>query len=242
MPKILDVLYECKLCGNDFGNKKDHYERHLRSMKHKQREKPDLAKQLADIKREKKQVKYEVRQLSLEKTLEVKQLQMEKEQELDQIEAEIKEKIQEQVTERVITQTEMVRTSQGVEKFQEKLINLFDELQDYSNCYNGVVSFQELFKRDFSAVYEEDKVCVIDKNQTNRGYYINNAPCYQPFYLDDTYANGLTSILRCIPIYHSCLKKYAGEAGFKTENFILSEIDKRELEEWVRQEMTIIHE
>jgi hypothetical protein len=242
MPKILTELYECKLCGFAPTNKKDNYEKHMRSLKHKQMVKPDLAKQLADLKREKKELKLEVRQLAFEKTVEVKQLQFEKEQELEQLEADLKEKIKEEtIPERVITQTEMVRTSQGIEKFQEKLINMFDELQDYSDLYNGVKDFQEIFKRDFSAVYEEDKVCVIDKYSINVGYWINNAPSYERFYLDDRYANGLTCMLNCVTIYHKALKKYAGEAGFKTEYFKLEEIDKKELEEWVRQEITWIH-
>ena len=243
MPKILDELYECKLCGFAPTNKKDHYEQHCRSLKHKQREKPDLAKQLADIKREKKQVKLEVRQLTFEKTIEVKQLQLEKEKELEQLELEIKEKIQEQVIpERVITQTEMVRTSQGMEAFQKKLLKASkDTIQDYCDIINGVYSFQEIFKRDFTIVYEEDKVIVIDKYSINKGYWINNFPSHEPFYLNDTIANGLTCILNCITIYHKAFKKCITEAGFKTEYFKLEEIDKKELEEWVRQEITWIH-
>jgi hypothetical protein len=135
----------------------------------------------------------------------------------------------------------MERSSQGMLEFQRKLVNLFDELQDYSDIYNYVFTFQEIFKRDFSTLYEEDKVVVIDKHQTNRGYWINNAPCHQPFYLDDKYGNGLKCILECIPIYHKTLKKYAGEIGFKTEEFILHETDKKELEEWITQEITWIH-
>lgn len=241
MPKILDELYECRLCGFAPTNKKSHYEKHLRSVKHSTMIKPDLAKQLADIKREKKELKLEVKQLAFEKTIEVKQLQLEKEKELEQLESELKEKIKEEATpERVVTRSEMLK-SLGVEKFQEKLVNMFDELQDYSDIYNGVYTFQEIFKRDFSAVYEEDKVCVIDKGQTNRGYFINNAPSYWIFDLTDKFGNGLTCMLNCITIYHKTLKKYAKEAGFKTDEFILSEIDKKELEEWVRQEITILH-
>jgi len=241
MPKILDELYECKMCGFAPTNKKDHYEKHCRSVKHKQREKPELAKKLVDNKLKLMENRSKIKIEQIENATELRQKQIEIELELRQEALEIKEKIKEQaIPERVVTRTEMLK-SLGVEKFQERLINMFDELQDYSDLYNGVITFQELFKRDFSAVYEEDKVCVIDKGQVNRGYFMNNAPSYWIFDLTDKYANGLTCMLNCITIYHSCLKKYAGEAGFKTEQFILSEIDKKELEEWVRQEITILH-
>jgi hypothetical protein len=203
--------------------------------------KPELAKQLTDLKMEEMELKSELKYLAIEKTTEVKRLQIEKELELRQRQEEIKQQMKEQaIPERVVTRTEMLK-SLGVEKFQERLINMFDELQDYSDLYNGVKDFQDIFKRDFSAVYEEDKVCVIDKGQVGRGYFMNNAPSYWIFDLTDKYANGLTCMLNCVTIYHKALKKYAGEAGFKTDHFILSEIDKRELEEWVRQEITILH-
>ena len=241
MPKILDELYECKLCQKDFGNRKSNWEDHCKSLKHKRLMKPELAKQLADLKMEQMELKSEIKYLAIEKTTEVKRLQIEKELELRQKQEEIKEKMKEEATpERVVTRSEMLK-SLGVEKFQEKLVNMFDELQDYSDIYNGVKDFQEIFKRDFSAVYEEDKVCVIDKGQVGRGYFINNAPSYWIFDLTDKFGNGLTCMLNCITIYHKTLKKYAGEAGFKTDEFILSDIDKRELEEWVRQEITILH-
>ena len=240
---MLTELYECKLCGFSPTNQKSHYEKHCRSIKHRQMNKPELAKQLADIKREKKELKLEVRQLAFEKTVEVKQLQFEKEQELEQLEADLKEKIREEaIPERVITMTEMVRTSQGILAFQTKLVGLSkDVIQDYIDIINGVQTFQDIFKRDFSAVYEEDKVCVVDKHSINKGYWINNAPSHEPFYLDDGYANGLTCMLNCITVYHKSLKKCMTEAGFKTEYFKLEEIDKKELEEWVRQQITWIH-
>ena len=241
MPKILDELYECKLCGFAPTNHKGHYEKHCRSVKHKQREKPELAKQLADLKLQQMENKTKIKIEQIENSAELRQKQIELDLELRQKQEEIKEKLKEQpIPERVVTRTEMLK-SLGVEKFQERLINQFDELQDYSDLYNGVKDFQDIFKRDFSAVYEEDKVCVIDKGQTNRGYFINNAPSYWIFELTDKYGNGLTCMLNCITIYHKALKKYAGEAGFKTDHFILSEIDKKELEEWVRQEITILH-
>jgi len=237
---MLDELYECKICNKDFGNRKSNWEDHCKSLKHKRLMKPELAKQLADIKMEQMELKSEIKYLAIEKTTEVKRLQIEKELELRQKQEEIKEKMKEQdIPERVITRTEMLN-SLGIEKFQEKLINQFDELQDYSDLYNSVITFQELFKRDFSAVYEEDKVCVIDKG-TTRGYYINNAPSYWIFELTDKWGNGLTCMLKCITIYHKTLKKYAEEAGFKTDEFILSDIDKKELEEWMIQEITILH-
>jgi glutaredoxin len=205
--------------------------------------KPDLAKQLADIKREKKELKLEVKQLAFEKTVEVKQLQLEKEQELEKLEAEIKEKIKEEaLPERVITQTEMLRSSQGIDAFKKKLVETSeDTIQDYIYILHGVFTFQEIFKRDFTTVYEEDKVCVIDKFQPNIGYYINNAPSHEMFFIDNKYWNGFSSILDCIPIYFKAFKKCITKEGFKTEYFKLDETDKKELEEWIRQEITWKH-
>lgn len=242
MPKILDELYECRLCGFAPTNHKGHYEKHCKSLKHIRLMKPELAKQMSDLKMEQMELKSEIKYLAIEKTTEIKRLQIEKELELRQRQEELKEKMKEEATpERVISKAEMERSSQGMLEFQRKLVNLFDELQDYSDIYNYVFTFQDIFKRDFSALYEEDKVVVIDKHQTNRGYWINNAPCFMPFYLDDKMANGLKCILECIPIYHKTLKKYAGEIGFKTDDFILHETDKKELEEWITQEITWIH-
>jgi hypothetical protein len=243
MPKILDELYECKLCGFAPTNQKGHYERHLRSVKHATMIKPDLAKQLAGIKREKKELKLEVKQLAFEKTIEVKQLQFEKEQELEQLELEIKEKIKEEaLPERVITMTEMLRSSKGIDAFKKKLLETSeDTIQDYCDIINGVQTFQEIFKRDFSIVYEDDKVIVVDKDQYNVGYWINNAPCHEFFFLDDKYWNGLASVLDCIPIYFRAMKKCVTEEGFKTEYFKLEDTDRTELREWITQHITFPH-
>jgi hypothetical protein len=242
MPKILDELYECKMCGFAPTNKKNNYERHCRSVKHKQMNKPDLAKQLMDNKLKQMENKTKLKIEQIENTAELRQRQIETELELRQEALEIKEKIKEEETpERVITQTEMIRTSQGIEAFKEKLLKASDDtIQDYCDIINGVYSFQEIFKRDFTIVYEEDKVCVIDKGQTNRGYYINNVLSHEPFYLDDRY-NGVASILQCVPSYFKSLKKCMTEEGFKTEYFKLEERDKRELEEWIKEEITWIH-
>lgn len=243
MPKILDELYECKMCGFAPTNKKDHYEKHCRSVKHKQREQPELAKQLADLKLQQMENKTKIKIEQIENTAELRQKQIEIDLELRQKQEEIKEKMkQEEPPERVITMTEMLRSSQGADAFKKKLLEASeDTIQDYCDIINGVKSFQEIFKRDFSAVYEEDKVIVVDKAQYNVGYWINNAPCHEFFFLNDTYWNGLASILYCIPIYFRAMKKCVTEEGFKTEYFKLEETEKKELEEWITQEITFLH-
>jgi hypothetical protein len=243
MPKILEELYECKLCGFTPTNKKSNYEKHCKSLRHIRLMKPELAKQMADLKMEQMELKSEIKYLAIEKTTEVKRLQIEKELELRQRQEELKEKMKEEATpERMITQTDMVRSSKGMDEFKKKLLEASENtIQDYIDIINGVQTFQEIFKRDFSAVYEEDKVCVIDKGQDNIGYYINNAPCHHMFFLNDKYGNGLTSILDCVTLYFKAFKKCITEEGFKTEYFKLEEIDKKELEEWIKQEITILH-
>jgi len=243
MPKILDELYECKLCGFAPTNQKGHYDRHMTSMKHKRLMKPELAKQLADLKMEHMELKSEIKYLAIEKTTEVKRLQIEKELELRQKQEEIKEKMKEEaLPERVITMTEMLRSSQGIDAFKKKLLETSeDTIQDYCNIINGVQTFQEIFKRDFSIVYEDDKVIVVDKDQYNVGYWINNAPCHEFFFLDDKYWNGLASVLDCIPIYFRAMKKCVTEEGFKTEYFKLEDTDRTELREWITQEITFPH-
>jgi len=243
MPKILDELYECKLCGFTPTNKKSNYEKHCKSLRHIRLMKPELAKQMSELKMEQMELKSEIKYLAIEKTTEVKRLQIEKELELRQRQEELKEKMKEEATpERMITQTDMVRSSKGMDEFKRKLLEASENtIQDYCDILNGVYSFQEIFKRDFSIVYEEDKVCVIDKGQNNIGYYINNAPCHQMFFLSDTCWNGLTSILDCIPIYFRAMKKCVTEEGFKTEYFKLEDTDRTELREWITQEITILH-
>lgn len=243
MPKTLDELYECKLCGFAPTNQKGHYDRHLRSVKHKQREKPELAKQLVDNKLKQMENKSKIKIEQIENATELRQKQIEIELELRQEALEIKEKMKEEETpERVITQTEMLRSSQGMDAFKKKLLETSeDTIQDYADIYNGVYSFQDIFKRDFSAVYEEDKVVVIDKYSVNRAYWINNAPCHQPFALDERYGNGLTCILKCIPLYFNSFKECITKEGFKTEYFKLDETEKKELEEWIKEEITWIH-
>ena len=231
MPKRLDELYECTLCGFGPTNQKGHHERHMNSSGHKLKSKPDLAKRLADLKRERKEHKNDVKQIGLEK-----------ERELLQVEAEIQEQIAEAaVPERIITQSEMINTSDGMLKFQEKLVVMGDPLEDYSDIYNGVKDFQEIFKRDFSAVYATDKVVVLDKEHPHKGYWINNKPGWAFFLVTDKSCNGLTRIFECIPKYHETLKDAASEIGFKTEKFKLEEIDKKELEEWIKDEITFLY-
>jgi len=238
MPKILDELYECKVCDQKFGQK-SHYDKHMGCIKHKSKMKPELAKQLADIKREKKELKFEVKQLAFEKTVEVKQLQMEKELELEQMEEELREKMKEQAKpERVITQREMER-SKGMDKFMDR-VALRATIDDYMNLYYGHVTFQELFKRDFSAEYEEDKVFVIDKGMKDICYWINNYPChwFGPF---DEKNYSSSRIFFVITHYYNMLKEYAGQNGCKVKDFKLEETDKKELEEWMKEEMTFLY-
>lgn len=233
-------IYVCDTCKEEFGQK-GHYERHCRTVKHKRREKPELAKQLADIKQQQMELKIKSKMELMENAMEVKLLQVEKELELKQKEAEVKEKIKEpEIQERVITKTEMLRTSQGLEAFRTKLINMFDEIQDYTDIYNGVYSFQDIFKRDFSALYEEDKVIVIDKSQVNRGYCVNIVNEHTPFYINEL-SSLFNSFIKCIPLYHKYLKEAAYKEGFKVEKFILSQVDKKELEDWIKEEITILH-
>jgi ribosomal protein L29 len=226
----------------EFGQK-SHYDKHMRSLKHKQKIKPDLAKQLADLKLQQMENKTKIKIEQIENTAELRQRQIEIDLELRQKQEEIKEKIKEElIPERVITQTEMLRTSQGIDAFKKKLLETSeDTIQDYCDIINGVQTFQEIFKRDFSIVYEDDKVIVVDKAQHNVGYWINNAPCHEFFYLDDKYWNGLASVLDCILIYFRAMKKCVTEEGFKTEYFKLEDIDRTELREWITQEITFIH-
>lgn len=231
MPKRLDELYECKLCGMDFGNSKSHYERHVNGPRHKEKMNPDLAKQLIDNKRIAKERKLVLKQRALEEELETLQL-----------EAEIKEQmIEAAVPEHRITHSEMINTSEGMRDFQYKLTLMGDVLQDYCDIYNGVKSFQEIFKRDFSSLYKENKVVVIDKECPHKGYWINNKPGWAVFLLTDKSCNGLTRILECVSLYHKILKENASEIGFKTEKFELEEIDKKELEEWIKDEITFLY-
>jgi hypothetical protein len=242
MPKILEELYECKLCGFAPTNQKGHYERHMRSVKHKQCEKPELAKRLADLRLQQMENKSNRQLEQIENTAEIRQKQIEKDLELRQKQAEIKEQmIEAAVPERVITHSEMINTSDGMLKFQDKLVVMGDTVEDYSDIYNGVKDFQDIFKRDFSALYATDKVVVIDKDHPHKGYWINNAPCHQLFRLEDKICNGLTSILKCIPDYHETLKDAATKIGFKTEKFKLEDTDKKELEEWIKDEITFLY-
>jgi hypothetical protein len=238
MPRILEELYECRVCGFEPTNRLCNYEKHCRTIKHKSLMKPELAKKLADVKREKKELKFEVKQLAFEKTIEVKQLQMEKELELEQMELEIKEQIKEQAKpERVITKSEM-ENSKGMDKFMDR-VALRPEIEDYMNLYYGYITFQELFKRDFSAEYEEDKVFVIDKGQKDICYWINNAPCHWfGSFNEKNYSS--CRIFYVITHYYNMLKEYAGQNGCKVTDFKLEETDKKELEEWMKEEMTFL--
>lgn len=236
MPKILEELYECTVCNKDFGNQKSHYERHLDTLKHKRMMKPKLAKQLADIKMEQMELKSEIKYLAIEKSTEVKRLQIEKDLELRQKELEIKEQIKEQIKpERVVTLREM-EMSQGIDKFMDR-VALRATIDDYMSLYYGYVTFQDIFKRDFSAEYEEDKVYVIDKDQKNIYYYINNAPCHWFVQYDEKeYAK--LYIFSLITHYYNVLKENAIMNGCKVKDFNLEEIDKKELEEWMKEEIT----
>lgn len=231
MPKRLDELYECKLCGFGPTNQIGHYKRHMDSASHNQKSKPELAKRLADANREAKEYKLLSKQQELEKQLETLR-----------IKAEIEEqKAESAVPERVISSSEMINTSDGMLKFQEKLVVMGDPLEDYSDIYNGVKDFQDIFKRDFSAVYATDKVVVIDKECPHKGYWINNKPGWAVFLVTDKSCNGLTRIFECISLYHETLKDAADEIGFKTEKFKLEDTDKKELEEWIKDEITFLY-
>jgi len=224
------------VCNKSFGNQKGHYERHIDSMKHKRLMKPELAKQLAELKMEQMELKSEIKYLAIEKSTEVKRLQIEKDLELRQKELELKQQIKEQAQpERMITKAEMER-SKGMDKFMDR-VALRATIDDYMNLYYGYITFQELFKRDFSAEYEEDKVCVIDKSDKTTIHYINNAPCYWfGQFNEKEYAK--LRIFYVITHYYNMLKDYAGQNGCKVKDFKLDETDKKELEEWMKEEIT----
>jgi hypothetical protein len=225
-------VYVCDACGfSDIS--KTRFETHCQRMKHKKNILPELARQLDNIKMERLEMKTNLKKEELEKDLELKQKAME-------LKEQVKEDL-EKSAENCITKADMEK-SVGMRKFQEKLVGMFDLVEDYFNIYNGVISFQDVFKRDFTSLYEEDKVCVIDKGQVNKGYYMNDYPSYWPFDIHDKHQNGLTRILKCIPLYHQNLRENAKVNDFKVDGFILSQADKKELEEWITQEITIFHQ
>jgi hypothetical protein len=178
----------------------------------------------------------------LEMKTNLKKEELEKDLELKQKAMELKEQIKEDLAksaEKCITKKEMEK-SVGGDEFISMLIDK-PQIEDYNDMFNGIISFQELFQRDFLELYETNKVIVIDKGQLNVGYWINNAPCHTRFYLDDPIGNGLKRILTTIHIYHQYLKDYAKINGCNVKDFYLSQVEKKELEDWIKEEITFFH-
>jgi hypothetical protein len=241
------MSYTCELC--DFTtNIKTHYLRHCNTEKHKLKTVPELAKQLANIKIEeielKTQIKLkenkdkqEAKQIELELKEELKRLELEKKQELKQKEIELKQQIKEELgksQEKVVLYTKIERSIPLV-ALMEQVIDR-PTIEDYNNIYNGVITFEEIFIRDFLAEYKLNKSFVIEKGG-KVGYYINNAPCLWFLQFNDIKTENLY-IYKLIPLYHQYLKDWAKENGCNVQNFHLTEAETQRLKEWMVQETT----
>jgi hypothetical protein len=244
------MAYVCELC-NFATPIKTHYNRHCGTEKHKLKTTPNLAKQLANIKIEEMELKTEMKlkeskekqeakQIELEMKQNLKRLELEKKQELKKKEMELKEQIKEELekTEEKMIVRKTLEKALPVITFMENVIDR-PQIEDYNDIFNGAATFEDIFMRDFLAVYETSKSVVLEKGGKT-GYYMNNAPCLWYFYQNDTTGNGLTRILSLIPLYHKYLKEYAKENGCNIEGFNLSQEEKNRIEDQMKEEMTFL--
>ena len=222
------MAYTCEKCSFVTHNK-SLFARHCDTEKHKIKTAPDLAKQLANIKVEEMELKTDM-----------KRIELERKQELKKKEHELKEKIKEDLlkTEEKMIARKTLEKALPVVTFMENVIDR-PQIEDYTDIFNGAATFEDIFMRDFLAEYDNSKSVVLEKGCLT-GYYMNSAPCLWYFYQNDTTGNGLTRILSLIPLYHKYLKECAKENGCNVKEFNLSMDTKKQLEDWMKEEMTFL--
>lgn len=228
--------YTCEKCSFTT-HIKTHYNRHLETEKHKINC-SNLSQQLADLKKEEAQMKAE---------LKIKEI--EQKHELKMKEKELKEQIKMQVKTELLKAEEKMIKRHIIEK-SISMINLMEriidcpEIEDYCNIFNGAITFEELFMRDFVNEYEDNKSIVLEKGGLDgnfSGYYINNCPCIWWFHTKETLVTSpLQRFLTLIPLYHKYLKEYAKDNGCNVKEFYLTPEVQKDLEQRIIEHITYI--
>jgi len=237
------MSYTCEKCAFTT-HIKTHYNRHLATEKHKLKCSP-LSQQLHELKIKEMELKTETKMKEYETKADIKREELEKKQELKIKEMELKMQIKEQVkTELLKTEEKMIKRN-DIEKsvsmitLMERIIDC-PEIEDYNNIFNGAMTFEELFMRDFLSEYEDNRSIVLEKGGTT-GYYINNCPCIWWFNTNDFLIKSvLTRFLDLIPLYHKYLKAYAKENGCNVKDFHLAPEVQKDLEQRMIERITYI--
>jgi len=217
---------------------KTHYNTHLTTDKHKLKC-STLAQQLMELKIKEMELKNETKMKEMETKAEIKRAEMEQKQELKLKEIELKHQMKEEAKkkEEKTISYHSLEGQIGCRQLEEQIVER-STLEDYSDIFHGLMTFEELFMRDFEAEYSMNKSVVLEPGHKS-GYYLNNHPALWPMdnIIDPRQA---LSIIKLIPKYHSILKQFAKDNGHNTKDFFLSKEEQTRIEDQVLDRITYI--
>jgi hypothetical protein len=227
------ATYTCEKCSYTT-DRKLNYDRHIDSEKHKLNC-SSAAQQLAELKMKEMEMKNEAKRKEMEAKNELRRIEMEQLQELKAKEMLLKQQIKDEAKkkeEKTISYWKL----DGMIPQDQLFYQIIERstLEDYSNLFHGLITFEELFLRDFVAEYEVNKSVVLCKGRKS-GFYTNNHPDLWSMNVHDVKE---LAVIKLIPDYHAVLKQYAKENGHNTKDFFLSKEEKERIEEQVLELIT----